>query len=60
MKGKKQMKQFRVWFTIETPWGYEEDFLEVRAKSAEEAHDNVRDTNRDIDRFFVQSVEPLD
>jgi hypothetical protein len=54
------MQNFRVWFTIETPWGYEEDYLDVQAKNASEAHDNVMDANRDIERFFVQSVEPLE
>lgn len=51
------MKKFRVWFTI--GWS-EEDYLDVRAKDADEAYKNVMNANSDWDRFDVQSVEPLD
>ena len=51
------MNKFRVWFTI--GWS-EEDYLDVEAKDADEAYENVMDANRDWDRFYVQSVETLD
>lgn len=51
------MKEFRVWFTV--GWS-EEDYLDVRAKSADEAYENVMKANRDWNGFDIQSVEPLD
>ena len=55
------MKKFRVWFTIYTAWyGYDEDFLEVEAKNADEAYENVMCANSDLQGFNIESVEPLD
>ena len=50
------MKKFKVWFTI--GWS-EEDYLDVEAKCADEAYENVMNVNRDWNGFDVQSVEPL-
>lgn len=55
------MKKYRVWFIIyNVHYGYDEDFLEVEAKSADEAYENVRNANSDIHGFYIESVEPLD
>lgn len=51
------MKEFRVWFTV--GWS-EEDYLDVRAKNADEAYVRVMNANRDLCGFDIQSVEPLD
>lgn len=51
------MNKFRVWFTV--GWS-EEDYLDVEAKSADEAYDNVMNANNDLHGFDVQSVESLD
>lgn len=53
------MKQFKVWFT--TNWGWsEEDYLIVESRSAEEAYKKVMKSNKDLQGFEVQSIEPLD
>ena len=55
------MKKFRVWFSIYTRYyGYDEDFLDVEAASADEAHENVMHANSDVHGFNIESVEPLD
>ena len=51
------MNKFRVWFTV--GWS-EEDYLDVEAKSADEAYENVMNANRDWNGFDIQSVESLD
>lgn len=51
------MKMFRVWFTV--GWS-EEDYLDVRAKNADEACEKVLYANSDIYQFDIQSVEPLE
>lgn len=51
------MNEYRVWFTYHTYVGFNEDYLDVRAKSADQAYENVMNANPDID---VQSVEALD
>ena len=51
------MNNHRVWFTI--GWS-EEDCLDVGAKSADEAYENVMNANRDWNGFDAQSVEILD
>lgn len=55
------MEKFRVWFTIYTQhYGYDEDFLEVEAASADEAYENVMRANSDVHGFNIESVEALD
>lgn len=49
-----QLRLFRVWFTYDN---YEEDYLDVRAMTAEHACRRVMKANKDIE---VQSIEPLD
>ena len=51
------MNKYRVWFTV--GWS-EEDYLDVEAKSADEAYENVMNANIDLHGFDVQSVEILD
>lgn len=51
------MKMFRVWFTV--GWS-EEDHLDVEAKDADQAYENVMNANRDWNGFDIQSVEALD
>lgn len=51
------MNEYRVWFTYHTYAGFNEDYLDVFAKSADQAYENVEKANPDID---VQSVEILD
>lgn len=55
------MNKYRVWFTIyNVHYGYDEDFLEVEAKNADEAYENVSAANSDLHGFNIESVEPLD
>lgn len=52
------MKTFKVWFTINYGWS-EEDYLIVKAESAEQTFENVTKANKDLRGFEVQSIEPL-
>ena len=51
------MNKYRVQFMI--GWS-EEDYLDVKAKIADEAYENVMNANRDWNGFDIQSVEILD
>lgn len=55
-----QLRLFRVWFTYDTWGGYDEDYLDVRAMTAEHAWRRVMKANKDLKNFEVQSIEPLD
>ena len=55
------MNKYRVSFTIYTQYyGYDEDFLDVKAANADQAYENVSDANSDVHGFNIESVEPLD
>ena len=44
------MNKYIIWFTV--GWS-EEDYLDVEAKSADEAYKNVMNANRDLNGFDV-------